>query len=203
MTAPIFAAVFAGQWEALPPALKAHYANRPFTRDRVTVEGTLDVEMHPLLRRLSWLIKATGMLTPYEGKAVPVTVHFHSEPDSDAFVFKRIFRFAGHESVVFRSRMVSKRPHSVTEYMATGIGWRALYDFHDGRVRLRHDGYALKLFGLDIPLPVTWLAGRGDAWEEATGEDSFRMYMDLRHPLLGKLYSYGGTFRVTEMRLDG
>lgn len=65
---PTFAAIFAEQWEDLPPALKAHYANRPFTRDHVIVEGTLDIEMHPLLRRFSWLIKATGMLTPYEAK---------------------------------------------------------------------------------------------------------------------------------------
>lgn len=200
---PTFAAIFAEQWDTLPPALKAHYANRPHTRDHVTVEGVLDVEMHPLLRRLSWLIRLTGMLTPYEGKAVPVTVHFRSEPDSDAFVFERVFRFPGRAPVTFRSRMISTRPHNVTEYMATGIGWRAHYDYHDGRVRLRHAGYAWRLLGIDIPLPMTWLAGRGDAWEEATGEDSFRMYMDLRHPLLGKLYSYGGSFRVTEMRLDG
>ncbi len=35
MTEPIFAEVFGAQWDRLPPALKAHYANRPFSNDVV------------------------------------------------------------------------------------------------------------------------------------------------------------------------
>lgn len=197
---PTFQAVFGTQWDALPPALKAHYAIRPFSNDRVTVEGTLDVEMHPVLRAFSGLIRWSGMLTPYEGKAVPVTVHFHSEPDSNAFVFERIFRFPGKETVTFRSRMISKAPHRVTEYMKTGIGWKATYYYEGDKVILRHAGYVWRLFGLDIPLPIEILAGQGGAYEQATGEDSFLMRMELSSPFFDKpLYAYGGTFRVTEI----
>ncbi|MDC7684794.1 DUF4166 domain-containing protein [Asticcacaulis sp. BYS171W] len=195
-----FEAVFDEQWAALPPALKAHYANRPFSRDRVTVEGTLDVEMHPWMRKISWLIRLTGMLTPYEGKAVPVTVHFHSEPDSNAFVFERIFNFPGREPVVFRSRMISKRAHRVTEYMKTGAGWKATYYYDNDKVILRHAGYVVRVLGIDIPMPIEWLVGYGYAYEQATGEDSFKMHMQMSGGLLDKpLYSYGGEFRVTEV----
>ena len=43
MTEPIFKDIFAEQWKSLPPALKAHYANRPFSHDRVTVSGHLTI----------------------------------------------------------------------------------------------------------------------------------------------------------------
>ncbi|HTN39983.1 MAG TPA: DUF4166 domain-containing protein, partial [Asticcacaulis sp.] len=67
MTRPIFAEIFAEQWDRMPPALKAHYANRPFSNDRVTVTGTLTIRMGPLLRLFSPLLKACKMLTPWEG----------------------------------------------------------------------------------------------------------------------------------------
>ena len=72
----------------------------------------------------------------------------------------------------------------------------------DGRVMLGHNGYVWRLFGVDLPLPgAGWLIGRGEAFEMATGEASFAMFMALRHPLFGRLYSYEGTFTVVETAL--
>ena len=67
MTKPIFADVFADQWPKLPAVMRAHYANRPFSHDRVTVEGQLDVYIHPLLKPLAPLMAALGLLTPWDG----------------------------------------------------------------------------------------------------------------------------------------
>ncbi|ESQ94154.1 DUF4166 domain-containing protein [Asticcacaulis benevestitus] len=206
MKTPIFAAVFAEQWDALPPALKAHYANRGFTRDRVTVTGTLTIRMGPLLRFLSPLLRLSRMLTPWPGDDVPCTVAFHSEPDSNAFIFERRFSFPGRAPHVFRSKLVPQAPHHVIEYMASGLGWRCGYSFEDGRVRLFHKGYVWRLFGVD--LPVTFLgellAGKGFAFEEASGDMSFSMAMGLKGGPFGRLtaYSYSGDFTVTEMALD-
>jgi hypothetical protein len=200
---PIFAGVFAEQWDSLPPVLLAHYANRPFTRDHVTVEGTLDVEMAAWLKPLSGLIKLTGMLTPYAGKAVPVTVHFFSEPDGQAFVFQRIFAFPGKPEIVFRSRMVPKGAHEVIEYMKLGVGWRASYHYDGHRVVMRHLGYVLRVFGRDVPLPgfLGALVGHGNASEQALSADTFVMRMEIISPLFGKLYAYGGTFRIAKVTL--
>jgi hypothetical protein len=200
---PIFTDVFAEQWDDLPPVMKAHYANRPFTHDNVTVEGTLDVEMATWLKPLSGLIKLTGMLTPYAGKAVPVKVHFFSEPDGQAFVFQRIFAFPGKPEIIFRSRMVPKAAHEVIEYMKMGVGWRASYHYDGQRVVMRHLGYVIRVFGRDIPLPgfLGALVGHGKAWEEALTDDTFAMRMELTSPLFGKLYAYGGTFRITKVSL--
>jgi hypothetical protein len=200
MTNPIFADVFADQWEMLPLALRTHYANRPNSHDCVTVEGRLDIRIHPLMKPFAPLMAALGLLTPWAGEQVPCTVQFLSQPDGRAFIFDRRFRFAGRNSYQFRSELVAKGPHLVTEYMRCGVGWRCGYHFTGGRVVLAHKGYVWRLFGIDIPLPGAGLiVGHGEAWEEATGGDRFAMFMGLRHPLFGRLYSYSGTFTVTEI----
>ena len=40
---PTFKSVFGASWDDLPPVMKQHYANQPYSNDEVTVEGTLDV----------------------------------------------------------------------------------------------------------------------------------------------------------------
>ncbi|MCR6659613.1 MAG: DUF4166 domain-containing protein [Asticcacaulis sp.] len=201
---PIFQDIFAEQWDILPPALKAHYANRPFSHDRVTVSGQLTIRMGPLLRLASPLLKALNMLTPWPGSDVPCTVTFLSEPDSRAFIFERRFDFPGPASYVFRSKMIPQGPHEVIEYMAGGVGWRCGYVYENERVLLQHRGYVWRIFGIDMPL--SWLGecllGRGDALEEATGDDRFRMRMTLSGGLFGRLteYSYEGEFTVTDIQ---
>ena len=208
MKAPVFAEVFADQWEHLPPVMQTHYANRPYTRDRVTVEGHLDVYIRPLMKPFASLMAALGLLAPYAGERVPCTVQFLSQVDGKAFIFDRRFHFpesssaSGRKSYQFRSELVAKGANDVIEYMRCGIGWRCGYSFENGRVVLAHKGYVWRLFGRDIPLPGAGLiVGRGEAFEEATGDDSFAMAMALHHPLFGRLYSYAGTFTVAEIEL--
>jgi hypothetical protein len=204
MTEPIFKDIFAEQWKSLPPALKAHYANRPFSHDRVTVSGHLTIRMGPLLQLAAPALKALNMLTPWAGDDVPCTVTFLSEPDSRAFIFQRRFDFPGRKPYLFRSKMIPQGPHEVIEYMAGGIGWRCGYVYENCRVLLQHRGYVWRIFG--IKLPLSWLGefllGRGDAFEEATGNNSFRMQMTLSGGLFGRLtaYSYEGEFTVTDIQ---
>ena len=39
----IFEPIFGDAWEELPPAIQKHYANRPYTDEKFTVTGHLDV----------------------------------------------------------------------------------------------------------------------------------------------------------------
>lgn len=205
MTEPTFAEVFAEQWNDLPPAMKLHYANRPFTRDRVTVEGHLSIRMGSLMKLAAPLMGALGMLTPRDGDNIACTVHFLSEPDSKVFVFERRFAFPG-KPYVFRSRLVPRGAHDVTEYMPCGIGWRCGYYFKDGKVMLEHKGYVWRILGVEIPLLGLGelFMGRGGAFEEATGDTAFRMQMGTYGSLFGTAMDYGyeGAFTVTEVALE-
>ena len=61
---------------------------------------------------------------------------------------------------------------------------------------MTHQGYSFNLFGKFIPLPVTWLIGRGDAVEFAVDEHHFDMKVEINHFLFGLLYTYYGRFKV-------
>lgn len=199
---PIFQSVFGEAWEQLPPALKQHYANRPYSRDVVTVEGRMDIEIAPYMRLLMPFLRLGGALVPYAGKDIAVTVHFRSEQDSEAFCFDREFRFPNRAVFHFRSRMIPNGGNEMIDFMRFGIGWRGGYAYEDGTVHIRHKGYVWQVFGVKIPLPLTWLLGRGNAKEEALDEHSFRMELTMTHPLFGRVYYYGGVLRVVEVACE-
>ncbi|MBI1275520.1 DUF4166 domain-containing protein [bacterium] len=199
---PIFQPIFGESWHKMPPVMHQHYANRPYTRDTVVVEGMMNVHASQLMRLFTPLMKAAGMLVPYQGVQVPTTVTFRSEPDSRAFVFDREFRFPGKIPYHFRSRMLPAGGNEVIEHMSVGIGWRAAYKFKDGKVTLTHRGYVWRVLGYNIPIPLHWLFGQGYAEEEATCGSSFRMHMNIRHPWFGVIYAYSGSFDVKEVKLN-
>ncbi len=199
---PIFAAIFADDWEALPTVFHAHYANRPFTRDVVVVEGTMDVEIAWPMRLLAPLLKLTGALVPIAGRNIPVTVAYRSDPAGDGFTLDRSFRFPAREPYRFRSTMVPVGGNEVIEWMPFMLGWRAAFAWREGRVWLDHRGYAVRFRGRIYRLPIEFLLGRGEASEAAIDETRFRMIMTIRHRFFGSLYSYHGTFQIGEMDLE-
>jgi len=82
------------------------------------------------------------------------------------------------------------------ERMNYGICWHSHYGWDGEKVTLRHKGYSWRVGGFNIPLPMTWLMGRGDATEWPIDEESFEMSATITHSLLGKVYEYKGRFRV-------
>ncbi len=199
---PTFKPIFGSSWETLPAALKLHYANRPFTQDVVKVKGLLDVTSSPLMRLFAPLMKWAGLLTPYVGTQIPAEVYFRSFPDSDIFCFDRSFYFPGKPACHFRSQMTPVGGDEVIEFMSFGIGWKAAYRFVDDKVVILHRGYVWRILGMKIPMPFHLIFGRGYAEEQATSNTSFRMLMQIRHPWLGTIYEYRGSFEIKEVTLE-
>lgn len=195
---PIFHTIFGESWEALPPVLKKHYANRPRSLDKVTFAGFLNIHISLIARLLSPLLHLTKTLVPYAAKNVPVTVHFQSELNTSNYAFNRTFHIPTKKPYNFCSYIVPQQGNQIIEYMPIGIGWRANYLYDGKKVRLEHCGYVLKLFGKIISLPITWLVGKGYAEEEAIDEFCFRMAMEIKHPLFGTIYGYNGAFKIID-----
>lgn len=194
---PTFEAVFGSSWEQLPVVMKKHYANRPYSRDRTIVDGTMNVECRwplKLARPFYRLLGSVPLVTEY---AVRCTVHFDSFPNSRAFGFHRHFWFVRRRYYSFRSRMLPVGGDKVIEIMRFGFCWCMRYQWRDNKVMLIHDGYGLFWFNRLFSLPITWLVGRGDAEEVALDDDRFAMKVAITHPLFGEMYSYSGTFTVT------
>ncbi len=203
---PIFQDIFGDDaWARLPLALQQHYANRPFSNDRVTVKGVLTIRMSKRMRFLSPLLQLMGMLTPWPGDNIPCTVHFLSHPKSNSFTFERWFYYPGRKPWCFRSELVPRGGHEVTEYFACGLGWRCTFYYDGDKVILRDRGFAWRLFGLHIPLPgfLDIFTGTGGAYETAT-DAGFYMRMEVNNAMFddGPEYGYDGEFVVTEMALQ-
>lgn len=193
---PIFKSIFGDQWNKLPPVMKRHYANRPYTQDLTTVNGVLDVLCRPPLLYISPLMKLLGQIPTRNETNVPVTVHFQSDLNSKSFYFNRIFNFTTGKPYKFQSRMVQIKDDEVIEMMRFGLGWKLQYAWDGEKVILSHKGYALELFGHLVPLPLTIIMGAGYAEERPVDDNTFDMETHITHPWWGKIYEYKGRFEV-------
>lgn len=195
---PIFKSVFGADWDNLPPVLQKHYANRPYTQDIVTFGGMLDVECSGPIKTLAPLLWLTGGIPPQNEKNVQVTVCFRSDEHSKSFHFDRVFHFKNRKKPYrFKSRMMQIKGREVVEIMRFGIAWCMEYLWEDGKVVLRHKGYALAALGHLIPLPLEWVTGRGHAEEIPVDENTFDMFVTITHPWWGQIYRYKGRFSIT------
>lgn len=162
----------------------------------------MEIKTHWLVKLFSPLFAMTKTLVPKAGKNVEASVHFVSELDSNRFCFDRIFIFPNGKIYEFFSRMEPVGGNEVVEWTASGLGWRAAFSFENNRVFLQHRGYCIRVFGKRIALPLTLLFGSANAEEWAVSDNEFAMFMNIKHPLFGELYSYGGTFEIFQMTLD-
>ena len=98
--------------------------------------------------------------------------------------------------------MIQVQDNVVIEVMRFGLGWKMRYTWDGTKVILSHKGYALKLFGHFVPVPLTLFMGKGYAEEVAVDEHRFDMITHITHPWWGKVYQYKGRFEIME-KLDG
>jgi len=194
---PTFKAVFSDIWDDVPPVIRKRYACRPFSDDKITVKGKLDITYSPLIRFLLPLLKMFGALMPYEGKGIPATIHFHSEADSNAFCFDRKIHYEDGKEGRFQSKMYPYKERQVLEYIRFGVGLKLKYEY-DGQdtVHLKHNGYFWKVFGVLIPMPFGLLFGSAYGQEVAIGEHEFKMKAGAKHFLFGKMFEYKGEFEL-------
>ncbi len=196
---PLFSDILGDKWQQLPPALRDHYLVRQNSNDEVTVAGKLDVKVKPWVGLMAGL---SGMLVPYSGTDIPVTVKFNCAPPGNALRFTRTFYFPGKKPIQFVSRMVSVGNNELIEFMNFGFGWRFHLDWKEERLILSHRGYVWRIFGLTIPMPFSLFLGKGFAEEKAIAEKQFSMWTHTTHPIFGKPFGYKGSFEVTGIRCD-
>lgn len=196
MSEPIFKDIFGDSWDDLPPVMHKHYANRPYCDDKVIVEGKLDVMCDGPIKLLAPLMKLMGQIPARNEKAVSVTVQFQSDENSKAFHFVRTFNFKNDTPYIFKSSMLQIKDNEVIEVMRFGLGWKMLYRWDGEKIVLEHRGYALRILGHFMPIPLTVLMGKGYAEEIAIDDNTFDMITHITHPWWGKVYEYKGRFEV-------
>ena len=186
----------------MPQVFHAHYANRAGHDDVVVATGRMEIWQSRWMQPFAFLFRWTKTLVPVRQNDIATTVMFRTRKDESAFWYERRFDLGNGRQVEFVSRLEHRSGDQVIEWTGSGIGWWSTFTFEEGRVVLSHLGYRVRLAGFEQSLPLTWLFGRPSAWEEAVSENEFRMEMSIDHPLLGRIYSYAGHFRIEEIALE-
>jgi hypothetical protein len=192
---PIFKDIFGTAWEAMPIVFKKHYQNRPYCNDITQTNGIMSVYIAPFLRPLTPLIALSQTLISQSGNNIKTIVKFKSNENDNCFRFEREFEF-NDKKRCFNSKMEPIGDNQLIEWTQSGIGWGCAFVYNDNKISLLHRGYFVKLFGKNIRLPIELFVGKGYAYEQAKSNNAFDMYMEIKHSLFGKIYSYSGTFYI-------
>jgi len=198
---PFFESIFGEDWVRMPSVFHSHYANRSGCNDVVRVTGQMTIRQSWVMRLAAPVFRLTKTLVPIDREDVDTEVTFRTHADCDGFWYDRHFKLSDVEDYSFVSRLEHMGGNEVTEWTGAGIGWHSTFHFDGTRVRLSHLGYRLRIGRIQLPLPVTWLFGTPSAWEEAVDDTNFKMEMTIRHWMIGQIYSYSGTFKITEVSL--
>lgn len=191
---PLFATVFGDDWQKLSPFMQKRFGNRPYSNDRLQVDGTMTIKGSRWMKLIKPLLKISGALIQQEGEHIPVTVIFKSDINSAKYHLLREFKFP--KPIYFNSYMVNTKKNIIVEYMRFNFGWRSKFSVEGDRVLMTHHGYVFRLFNMLIPMPIGLLMGSCNVVERQISQDSFRMEMSLTHFLFGKIYQYEGVFRI-------
>ncbi|MDX2082380.1 MAG: DUF4166 domain-containing protein [Rickettsiales bacterium] len=194
----IFQPIFGQKWYELPNVIHDHYANRPFCNDIVIAEGMMEIEFSKSFKLLSFLFRSLKILIAKRGKNIFTRVTFRSESNSSFLHFEREFFFEKNHPEKFFSKMIQLKENKIAEVMNCGISWIFFYNFSNQKVTLTHHGYALKIGKFFLPLPLTFLFGKGYAEEIAISDDEFAMKMTVTNFIFGEIYCYQGQFKIVK-----
>jgi hypothetical protein len=50
-----------------------------------------------------------------------------------------------------------------------------------------------------LPIPASFIIGKGYAEEMPLSDDTFSMWTHAKHPLFGKTFAYAGEFKIVEV----
>ena len=197
MNEPVFKTILGESWDKLGGVIQKHYFLRPYSEDYICVTGTMSEVRHSFIAKLfipmGWLF---GAIVPFQGKDIPIDVHYNSSNTNSNIYWDRVFKFSVKRHFHFKSHMVHCRENEVIEFVRFGVGLKLKVTAEDGALVFRDTGYIWRIFGINIPIPGRILIGRAYVEERPIDNNNFLMRMQVVHPVFGELFVYKGQFRV-------
>lgn len=194
---PVFQSVLGDDWNDLGEIIQKHYSLRPMSSDYICVSGEMLEIKHSLAAKL--LIPfglIFGAIVPFQGRNIPIDVHYNSNPENSNIYWDRDFKFK-RGSFHFKTHMEPVKQYEVIEFVRFGMGIRLAVTVEDQALVFRDIGYIWRIWGYDLPIPGNLLMGKVYVEERPINNDSFSMKMTLTHPLVGTLFKYSGTFQIS------
>lgn len=192
---PTLKPVFGADWDRLPEAIKKHYANRPYSNDITRVKGLMTITFSPLMKFLAPFLSFFNMFAPAPGENIPVEVDYLSSPNDASFIFQRRFYYPKRTNPFeFKTTLWQIKDNVIVDVLRFGFGIKMKYQYDGSKIQFIHSGYLLQLGKLRIPLPLTFILGKGYGEETPLSDSSFHFFLESVHPLFGRIIRYEGVF---------
>tara|TARA_Y100001934_G_scaffold146833_1_gene176416 strand:- start:214 stop:609 length:396 start_codon:yes stop_codon:yes gene_type:complete len=121
---PVFRTVLGEGWEDLADVVRRDYFLTPASDDYICVTGEMSEVRHSNVAKLLIPVGLLfGAIVPYQGKNMPVDVHYRSDPANSNIYWDRVFKF-DRGDFHFRSHMEPVAQNEVIEFVRFGIGVR-------------------------------------------------------------------------------
>jgi len=196
----VYQRVLGGDFERLAPELRAYFSAPPANsvgrgHGVYEVAGSIRRWLAPLFAFLAW----RRILFPELGRDVPFTVTNIPGP-GDGLSSRREFHFPARDRVMQDTmHVVDGRLHDFLGRRG-GLEVRLGLTVTDGSLRMLSDRAWLHLRGLRLPLPA--LLSARVVLDERWVDGHQRVDVRMRHPLLGEIFRYTGTFDYHYETLD-
>jgi hypothetical protein len=188
----VYQRALGARFSELAPELRAYFSRPP---EGAVGRGTGVYEvagspvrwLRPAFAFLAW----RRVLFPEYATGVPFTITNIPGP-GEGLSARREFHFPGRDRLMQDTmHVIDGRLHDFLGRRG-GLEVRFDLDVSGGSLRMRSDRAWLHLLGLRLPLPEL-LSARVELTEAWAG-DRQRVDVRMRHPLLGEIFSYAGTF---------
>lgn len=181
------------QWQQLPPALKAHYAENEKGENHA--QGLLTVEYPWFMQWPLSLFRLLGALVNKRGRDLKTTVSKINKDGKQQWHRKIVY--ADGKQIGFDSVLVCDDNNGFIEYINAFLGLKMYAFVENNKLRYESRGYVMKLGQLKISIPE-WLAlGHASIveWQEVNSDNqTFNMDFRIKHPLFGEVFCYKGQF---------
>lgn len=194
----IFQDVFGENWHQMPVVFQKRYGNHLYQNEKVLLQGIMQVSLSKYMMLIQPLLRITRSLVPYAGKNIPATVELKTLANKPYIYMNRTFYYPNKKPYSFNSRIEVTPGKEVIEFMSFGFGVKMHYRYDNNKVILKHIAYIWRLFGINIPLPLSLFLGKVTAEEKALSESSFRTFITMNHFLAGKIFSYEGIIELID-----
>ena len=187
------------RWRNLSPHIQKRFDANPSPEKPIRYHGTMiRVEASFLGIVLANLIRFSGALLPHVGKDIMTDILVFSKPGIPDIFKQRVYFFPGKKPFTFNSNMRRSENGDVLEFVGFGLGMKLLVTEKDGNLHFSDDGYFFSIGKWRIPLPSPLNPGKTILVHSDMGEKTFKIVIDICHPVFGKMYYQEGIFHHVE-----
>jgi hypothetical protein len=193
----LFKKIMGDDWKKLHPDIQKRFEKNPIPGSPLKYEGALE-ELScsfwgKVLARITRPLVG-GALIPYTAYNFPVNIQVYSRQNCP-YIFKhRIYKIPGRKPVEFTSYMKESSKGDVLEYVGAGLGMKLLVFEKDSNLHFKSDGYFWDIGICRIPIPDIFSPGATYLMHINEGENRFRIRIDIKHKLFGKMFVQAGVF---------